>query len=142
MRTWHSRAHARRLLAGRGENHDMPDDSAKTASIEERMHAMISGSDALPGSGGEHRPQEKFGTGTRAFYHHQVINHVNDKMREFIARQELMFIASADAKGETDCAWRRLFRHRARQEVTIRPSCQARPRWAAEPVFFTTRNTG
>jgi predicted pyridoxine 5'-phosphate oxidase superfamily flavin-nucleotide-binding protein len=86
----------------------MADDNGKPISVEERMHAIIGGSDALPGSEGEHRLQQKYGTATRAraFYHHQVINHLNDAMREFIARQELMFIASADAKGEADCGFR------------------------------------
>ena len=35
-----------------------------------------------------------------------MLNHLNTSMREFIARQEMVFIATADSKGECDCSLR------------------------------------
>ena len=63
---------------------------------------------ALPGSSGEHGLQERFGTLSRAlaFYHHQMLDHLNPLMCAFIARQELVFIATADAHGACDCSLR------------------------------------
>ena len=58
----------------------------------------------LPGSDGEHLLQAVHGTErrARAFYDHQVLDHLNDRMRAFIAAQELMFVSTADARG--NCA--------------------------------------
>ena len=63
---------------------------------------------ALPGSAGEHRLQANHGTArrARAFYDHQVLDRLNDQMQEFIAAQELMFVATADAGGNCDCSIR------------------------------------
>ncbi len=63
---------------------------------------------ALPGSAGEHRLQEQHGTSTRAksFYDHQVLDHLNTHMRAFVARMEMVFVATSDAHGETDCSFR------------------------------------
>ena len=43
---------------------------------------------AMPGSDGEHRLQEKYGRTTHAlaFYKHQVIDHLNSAMQTFLAR--------------------------------------------------------
>ncbi|MBS2037091.1 cytochrome P450 [bacterium] len=62
----------------------------------------------LPGSKGEHLLQQRYGTGRRAksFYYKQVLDRVNDSMVEFISRQDLVFIATADASGECDCSFR------------------------------------
>lgn len=62
----------------------------------------------MPGSIGEHLLQERYGTAPRArgFYNHQMLDHVNDRMREFLARMEMVFIATADAAGEADCSFR------------------------------------
>jgi predicted pyridoxine 5'-phosphate oxidase superfamily flavin-nucleotide-binding protein len=62
----------------------------------------------LPGSQGEHRLQRQYGTCERAerFYAQQVENHLNERMREFLARQEMMFVATADANGACDCTFR------------------------------------
>ena len=62
----------------------------------------------LPGSKGEHQAQKEFGTTRRAmaFYNKQMLNSLNPLMREFIARQEMVFIATADAHGECDCSFR------------------------------------
>jgi predicted pyridoxine 5'-phosphate oxidase superfamily flavin-nucleotide-binding protein len=75
---------------------------------------VISAEDSLvaanesPGSRGEHVLQEKFGSSqrARAFYRSQMRDRLNPWMQEFIADQEMVFIASADARGECDCSFR------------------------------------
>lgn len=59
----------------------------------------------LPGSDGEHRLQEKFGTAERAhtFYERQVLDFLSPAMQDFIVKQEFLFVASADRNGECDC---------------------------------------
>ena len=63
---------------------------------------------ALPGSSGEHQLQELFNIKDRAcaFYEKQMLDHLNPAMRQFIARQEMVFIATADSRGECDCSFR------------------------------------
>ncbi|MBW3605689.1 MAG: pyridoxamine 5'-phosphate oxidase family protein [Actinobacteria bacterium] len=62
----------------------------------------------MPGSCGEHTLQEQHGTTDRArsFYDRQVIDHLNPAMRQFVARQEMMFVSTSDADGECDCTFR------------------------------------
>ncbi len=62
----------------------------------------------FPGSVGEHRLQERCGTTERAarFYRDQMLDHLNPKMREFVARQEMMFVATSDGRGDCDCTFR------------------------------------
>ena len=62
----------------------------------------------LPGSDGEHRLQRELGTERRAhaFYEHQVLDHLSERMRSFIAGQEMMFVSTADAAGNCDCSIR------------------------------------
>jgi predicted pyridoxine 5'-phosphate oxidase superfamily flavin-nucleotide-binding protein/truncated hemoglobin YjbI len=62
----------------------------------------------LPGSEGEHYLQHKYGTTQRAlrFYDKQVLNYLSPVMLEFIARQEVLFIATADKHGDCDCSFR------------------------------------
>lgn len=61
-----------------------------------------------PGSKGEHILQKKFNTEKRAqtFYDNQVLDHLNSRMLEFIANQEILFIATSDSKGDCDCSLR------------------------------------
>ncbi|GAB2720669.1 pyridoxamine 5'-phosphate oxidase family protein [Kitasatospora kifunensis] len=61
-----------------------------------------------PGSAGEHQLQEAHGSTERAerFYREQVLDHLNPRMREFIARQEMAFVATSDAGGECDASFR------------------------------------
>jgi predicted pyridoxine 5'-phosphate oxidase superfamily flavin-nucleotide-binding protein len=61
-----------------------------------------------PRPSGEQRAQQRFGTGTRAaaFYANQMLDHLNPLMQQFIARQEMAFIATADASGACDCSFR------------------------------------
>jgi len=62
----------------------------------------------LPGSDGEHRLQEQWDSVDRAnaFYDRQVLDHLNPAMQEFLARQQMMFVSTADARGECDCSFR------------------------------------
>jgi truncated hemoglobin YjbI len=59
----------------------------------------------LPGSGGEHKLQEKYGSKARAinFYEKQMLSYLAPAMKDFIARQEFLFVATADHHGECDC---------------------------------------
>lgn len=61
-----------------------------------------------PGSDGEHDLQERLGTADRAakFYDTQVLDCLNAKMQEFVARQEMFFLATADRRGECDSTFR------------------------------------
>lgn len=59
-------------------------------------------------SAAEQQAQKRFGTSTRAssFYAKQMLDYLNPTMQQFIARQEMAFIATADAKGSCDCSFR------------------------------------
>lgn len=61
-----------------------------------------------PGSTGEHALQEHVGTTDRAdrFYDEQVRDRLNPQMCEFVARQEMFFLSTADARGECDSTFR------------------------------------
>jgi hypothetical protein len=57
---------------------------------------------------GERRLQELLGTRARAeqFVDRQVLDHLNGRMRDFVARQEMMFVATSDARGACDSTLR------------------------------------
>lgn len=61
-----------------------------------------------PGSDGEHRLQADLGTTSRAdrFYDDQVLDHLNAPMRDFVRRQQMMFVATSDASGACDSTLR------------------------------------
>jgi predicted pyridoxine 5'-phosphate oxidase superfamily flavin-nucleotide-binding protein len=61
-----------------------------------------------PGSAGEHLLQDRHGTAERAerFYRDQRLDHLNERMREFVGRQEMMFVATSDSRGECDSTFR------------------------------------
>ncbi len=61
-----------------------------------------------PVSAGEQQAQKRFGTSTRAasFYPKQMLDHLNPAMQQFIARQDMAFIATAGANGSCDCSFR------------------------------------
>lgn len=63
---------------------------------------------SLPGSEGEHELQRKYHTELQAlaFYKHQMLDHLNSPMRAFIARQEMMFVGTADRRGHTHTSFR------------------------------------
>ena len=60
------------------------------------------------GSAGERALQRGYGTTDRAdrFYDQQMLDHLNDRMREFVGRQEMMFVATADSHGDCDNTFR------------------------------------
>jgi predicted pyridoxine 5'-phosphate oxidase superfamily flavin-nucleotide-binding protein len=62
----------------------------------------------MRGSDGEHELQERYGSTERAssFYDRQMLDHLNERMQEFVARQDMVFVATADAKGECDASFR------------------------------------
>jgi predicted pyridoxine 5'-phosphate oxidase superfamily flavin-nucleotide-binding protein len=62
----------------------------------------------MPGSIGEHHLQERHGTTARAraFYDHQVLDHLNDEMQAFVRRMDMVFVATADGSGAADCSFR------------------------------------
>ncbi|MCY9786351.1 pyridoxamine 5'-phosphate oxidase family protein [Nocardiopsis sp. EMB25] len=61
-----------------------------------------------PGTEGERHVQAVLGTADRAdrFYQDQMLDHLNPSMREFVARQQMLFIATSDGKGECDSSFR------------------------------------
>jgi predicted pyridoxine 5'-phosphate oxidase superfamily flavin-nucleotide-binding protein len=64
--------------------------------------------DSDPGSWGEHKLQHRYQTQERAdrFYRQQMLGQLNEQMAQFIGRQEMVWIATADANGECDCSFR------------------------------------
>ena len=60
------------------------------------------------GSEGERILQKKVGSENKAsaFYDKQMLDYLNPYMRKFILKQEMVFIATADPKGECDCSFR------------------------------------
>lgn len=61
-----------------------------------------------PASPAEQQAQQRFGSNARAaaFYANQMLDYLNPLMQQFIARQEMAFIATADASGACDCSFR------------------------------------
>jgi predicted pyridoxine 5'-phosphate oxidase superfamily flavin-nucleotide-binding protein len=60
------------------------------------------------GSTAERRMQEAAGSAQRAqrFYDTHMLDRLNAKMRDFVARQEMMFLSTADAAGNCDSTFR------------------------------------
>jgi predicted pyridoxine 5'-phosphate oxidase superfamily flavin-nucleotide-binding protein len=73
-----------------------------------KMSPSVAPLTLLPGSEGEHFLQQKYGTTQRAlrFYDKQVLNYLSPVMKEFITRQEVLFIATSDKHGDCDCSFR------------------------------------
>jgi len=63
---------------------------------------------ALPGSDGEHQLQQKYGTSIQAlaFYKHRMLDYLNPEMQAFVARQEMVFVATADRRGHAHSSFR------------------------------------
>ena len=57
---------------------------------------------------GEHLLQEKFGTLKKAaaFYDKQMLDELNEVMKWFISEREMMFISTADGRGNCDSSFR------------------------------------
>jgi uncharacterized protein len=62
----------------------------------------------MAGSAGERALQEKFGTTKRAqaFYDNQMLTYLNDTMKAFVAKQDMVFVSTADGGGNCDCSIR------------------------------------
>jgi predicted pyridoxine 5'-phosphate oxidase superfamily flavin-nucleotide-binding protein len=60
------------------------------------------------GSNGERELQVRFGSERRAqaFYDNQMLTKLNPAMIDFISKQEMMFISTADAQGNCDTSFR------------------------------------
>ncbi len=71
-------------------------------------HDGLNDGEGLPGSRGEHVLQRLFATRERAerFYERQVVDHLTPHMREFVARQEMVFVGTSDASGNCDTTFR------------------------------------
>jgi predicted pyridoxine 5'-phosphate oxidase superfamily flavin-nucleotide-binding protein len=61
-----------------------------------------------PTTPGERQLQDELGTRTRAdhFSATQVLDHLNEEMQAFVARQDLVFLSTAGAAGGCDCSLR------------------------------------
>ncbi len=61
-----------------------------------------------PGSKGERKLQKKYGTSKSAgsFYNAQMLDYLNSEMQQFISEQEMVFLSTADSKGECDASFR------------------------------------
>lgn len=59
-------------------------------------------------SQGERELQEKFGTKRRAaaFYDNQMIDYINGQMKDFIKKQQFMFVSTSDRQGNCDSTFR------------------------------------
>lgn len=59
-------------------------------------------------SKGEYRLQEQFGTTSKAlsFYNNQTLEYLNIDMMDFIAKQNMIFISTADSQGNCDASFR------------------------------------
>ncbi|MEH6995657.1 pyridoxamine 5'-phosphate oxidase family protein, partial [Neobacillus drentensis] len=59
-------------------------------------------------SKGENLLQERYGTTKKAstFYENQMLNYLNEQMTEFISKQGIVFIATADSSGNCDSSFR------------------------------------
>jgi hypothetical protein len=82
--------------------------AATVGGYREAAMERIDGLAQVSGSAGEHELQRRNGTTERAerFYRQQVLDHLNDRMREFLGRQEMLFVATSDGGGACDCAFR------------------------------------
>jgi truncated hemoglobin YjbI len=91
------------------QSHGIPPNSPKPKPApvihEEAIAEHAAKVTLVPGSDGEHYLQKKYDTEDRAnaFYNAQVLDYLAPKMQEFIARQEFMFVSTADRHGECDC---------------------------------------
>lgn len=68
-------------------------------------HCFSSQSEPSPA---EKKAQERFGSEARAlsFYQNQVVRALNSEMKEFIAKQEMCWLATSDQEGQCDSSFR------------------------------------
>jgi predicted pyridoxine 5'-phosphate oxidase superfamily flavin-nucleotide-binding protein len=86
----------------------MDDQAARNSRLNHVEEDRPTAHPEAPGSLGEHVLQERYATKDRAdnFYERQMLDRLNGAMREFIGRQEMVFIATSDSKGNCDCSLR------------------------------------
>jgi predicted pyridoxine 5'-phosphate oxidase superfamily flavin-nucleotide-binding protein len=62
----------------------------------------------MSGSNGEKKLQQVYGTQKKAtaFYKNQMLNYLNPMMQDFIAHQEMVFLATSDRNGNCDSSFR------------------------------------
>jgi uncharacterized protein len=72
------------------------------------VHDSTTEAEPRTGPSGERLLQDQLGSRERAdrFYERQVLDHLNEPMRVFVARQEMMFVATSDAAGACDSTLR------------------------------------
>ncbi|WP_238413544.1 pyridoxamine 5'-phosphate oxidase family protein [Alicyclobacillus sp. TC] len=60
------------------------------------------------GSNGEKELQKRYKSESRAqaFYDNQTLEHLNPEMIRFIAKQQMMFVSTADSQGNCDASFR------------------------------------
>ena len=101
-----------------------------------------------PASAAEQQaPQQRFGTSARAaaFYANQMLDHLNPLMQQFIARQEMAFIATADASGACDCSFRAGtpgFVQVLDEKTVAYPEYRATASWRVWATSWRTRRSG
>jgi hypothetical protein len=93
------------------DSYDHSDESTAVegSKTEAKSEPLVSVADAaVLTSAGERALQAKYGKTTHAlsFYKHQVIDHLNDSMRAFVGRMEMVFLATAGANGECHASFR------------------------------------
>ena len=91
------------------------------------------------GSNGERELQRTWGSEERAlrFYDRQVRDHLTEKMQTLIQRQEMVFVSTADAKGNCDCSPR--FGQPGFVEI-VSPTRIAYPEFRGNGVFASLGN--
>ncbi len=72
------------------------------------MNRPMSAGQLEPALSGEHMLQDLLDTRERAqqFYDRQVLDRLNEPMRDFIGQQQMMFVATSDARGACDSTLR------------------------------------
>ena len=95
------------------------------------------------GSEGERILQKKVGSENKAsaFYNKQMLDYLNPYMRKFILKQEMVFIATADSKGECDCSFRagkQGFVRVLNEKRFFAQSIEATVSWPAWEIFWKT----
>ncbi len=93
----------------------------------------------MSGSRGERELQVAWGTQERAelFYDRQVRDHLSEKMKALIQRQEMVFVATADSQGNCDCSPR--FGRPGFVEI-VSPTRLAYPEFRGNGVFASLGN--
>jgi truncated hemoglobin YjbI/predicted pyridoxine 5'-phosphate oxidase superfamily flavin-nucleotide-binding protein len=102
---WQNAGDVETGLATEFENPDEDSLSSQSDRLGSASETSVSEPSLLPGSKGEHILQKAYDTESRAinFYEKQMLSHLAPRMKEFISRQEFLFVATSDSHGECDC---------------------------------------